>query len=65
MSDIAIDASLTLQWFLEGEADRGYSLKVLQRALVQTFAELPMMNRCHNSYLRKYCSRAGTLTRRL
>ena len=31
MSEIALDASLTLQWFLEDEADRGYSLSVLQR----------------------------------
>ena len=31
MSEIAIDASLSLQWFLEDEADRGYSLAVLQR----------------------------------
>jgi hypothetical protein len=35
------------------------------RALVQTLAELPMMNRCQNLYRWKYCSRAGTLTRRL
>ena len=35
------------------------------KALVQTLAELPMMNRCHNSYPRKNCSRSGTLTRRL
>ena len=31
MSEIAIDASLALQWFLEDEADRGYSLAVLER----------------------------------
>jgi predicted nucleic acid-binding protein len=31
LSEIAIDASLALQWFLEDEADRGYSLTVLQR----------------------------------
>lgn len=31
MSEIAIDASLSLQWFLEDETDRGYSLAVLQR----------------------------------
>ncbi len=31
MSEIAIDASLALQWFLEDETDRGYSLAVLHR----------------------------------
>jgi len=31
LSEIAIDASLALQWFLEDEADRGYSLEVLER----------------------------------
>jgi predicted nucleic acid-binding protein len=30
LSEIAIDASLALQWFLEDEVDRGYSLAVLQ-----------------------------------
>ena len=30
MSEIVIDASLALQWFLEDEADRGYSLEILQ-----------------------------------
>ncbi len=39
MSDLVLDASLTLQWFLEDEADREYSLSVLanlreKRALV-------------------------------
>lgn len=39
MSDLVLDASLTLQWFLEDEADREYSLAVLaslseKRALV-------------------------------
>ncbi len=39
MSDFVLDASLTLQWFLEVEANRGYSLAVLatlseNRALV-------------------------------
>lgn len=39
MSDFVLDASLTLQWFLEDEADRTYSLAVLaslseKRALV-------------------------------
>ncbi len=39
MSDFVLDASLTLQWFLEDEADRKYSLAILaslseRRALV-------------------------------
>jgi predicted nucleic acid-binding protein len=39
VSDFVLDASLTLQWFLEDEADRKYSLAVLaslseKRALV-------------------------------
>lgn len=39
MNDFVLDASLTLQWFLEDEADRKYSLAVLsslseKRALV-------------------------------
>ena len=39
MSDLVLDASLALQWFLEDEADRKYSLSVLgslseKRALV-------------------------------
>lgn len=39
MSDLVLDASLALQWFLEDEADRDYSLAVLaslseKRALV-------------------------------
>ncbi len=29
MSDLVLDASLALQWFLEDEADRKYSLTVL------------------------------------
>ena len=41
MSDFVLDASLALQWFLEDEADRKYSLGVLNslsenRALVPT-----------------------------
>lgn len=39
MSDFVLDASLALQWFLEDEADRRYSLAVVaslseKRALV-------------------------------
>ena len=33
-------------------------------ALVQTLVELSMMDRCHDSYPRKSCSRVGILTRR-
>ena len=29
MSDLVLDASLALQWFLEDEADRKYSLAIL------------------------------------
>lgn len=29
MSDLVLDASLALQWFLEDETDRKYSLEVL------------------------------------
>ena len=41
MSDFVLDASLTIQWFLEDEADREYSLGVLaslsgKHALVPT-----------------------------
>ena len=42
MSVIVTDASLTLQWFLEDEADRGYSLAVLQR-LQQDSAVVPSL----------------------
>lgn len=42
MSEIAIDASLTLQWFLEDEADRGYSLTVLQQ-LSEDSAVVPLL----------------------
>jgi predicted nucleic acid-binding protein len=42
LSEIAIDASLTLQWFLEDEADRGYSLTVLQQ-LSEDSAVVPLL----------------------
>ena len=42
MSEIAIDASLALQWFLEDEADRGYSLAVLER-LSEDRAVVPLL----------------------
>jgi predicted nucleic acid-binding protein len=42
LSEFAIDASLTLQWFLEDELDRGYSLGVLQR-LPEDSAIVPLL----------------------
>jgi len=42
LSEIVVDASLTLQWFLEDEADRGYSLTVLQR-LSEDSAVVPVL----------------------
>ena len=40
MSDLVVDASLVLQWFLEDEAGRDYSLAVLQ-ALSEKRAAVP------------------------
>lgn len=42
MSDLVLDASLVLQWFLEDEADRRYSLGVLA-SLSQNRALVPML----------------------
>ncbi len=42
MSDFVLDASLTLQWFLEDEADREYSLAVLA-SLSEKRALVPML----------------------
>lgn len=42
MSDLVLDASLTLQWFLEDEADRQYALRVLLR-LSSDRAVVPML----------------------
>jgi predicted nucleic acid-binding protein len=42
VSDFVLDASLTLQWFLEDEADRGYSLAVLA-SLVEKRALVPIL----------------------
>jgi predicted nucleic acid-binding protein len=42
LSEIALDASLTLQWFLEDEADRGYSLAVLEQLSTDT-AVVPIL----------------------
>lgn len=42
MSEFAIDASLTLQWFLEDELYRGYSLGVLER-LPEDSAVVPLL----------------------
>ena len=42
MSDLVLDASLALQWFLEDEADRKYSLAVLA-SLSEKRALVPML----------------------
>jgi predicted nucleic acid-binding protein len=42
VSDFVLDASLTLQWFLEDEADRKYSLNVLA-ALSEKRALVPLL----------------------
>ena len=42
MSDFVLDASLALQWFLEDEADRKYSLAVLQ-SLSEKRALVPLL----------------------
>ncbi len=42
MSDFILDDSLTLQWFLEDEADRKYSLAVLA-SLSEKRALVPML----------------------
>ena len=42
MSDFVLDASLTLQWFLEDEADRNYSLSVLE-SLSEKSAAVPIL----------------------
>ena len=42
MSDLVLDASLTLQWFFEDETDRKYSLSVLQ-SLSEKRAVVPML----------------------
>ena len=42
MSDFVLDASLTLQWFLEDEANREYSLAVLA-SLSEKRALVPML----------------------
>ena len=42
MSDLVLDASLVLQWFLEDEADRQYGLSVLA-SLSTKRAVVPML----------------------
>ena len=42
MSDLVLDASLALQWFLEDEADRKYSLGVLS-SLSESRALVPLL----------------------
>ena len=71
MSDFVLDASLALQWFLEDEADRKYSLGVLaslseKRALVPVLWFYEVGNGLLMAYRRKRISRdqvEGFLTR--
>jgi predicted nucleic acid-binding protein len=58
VSDLVLDASLTLQWFLEDEADRKYCLNVLaslteKRALVPMFWFYEVGNGLLMAYRRK------------
>ena len=58
MSDLVLDASLALQWFLEDEADRKYSLSVLgslseKRALVPILWFYEVGNGLPMAYRRK------------
>ena len=71
MSDLVLDASLTLQWFLEDEADRKYSLSVLS-SLSEKQAVVPVLwfyevgNGLLMAYRRKRIAQdqiAGFLTR--
>ena len=62
MSDLVLDASLTLQWLLEDEADRKYSVAVLaslsqKRALVPTLWFSEVGNGLLRAYRRKRISR--------
>jgi len=71
VSDFVLDASLALQWFLEDEADRKYSLGVLaslseKRALVPVLWFYEVGNGLLMAYRRKRISRGhveGFLTR--
>jgi predicted nucleic acid-binding protein len=61
LSDFVLDASLTLQWFLEDEADRAYSLAVLaslseKRALVPLLWFYEVGNGLLMAYRRKRIS---------
>ena len=61
MSDVVLDASLALQWFLEDEADREYSLAVLgslseKRALVPPLWFYEVGNGLLMAYRRKRIS---------
>lgn len=61
MSDLVLDASLALQWFLEDEADRKYSLSVLaslsgKRALVPLLWFYEVGNGLLMAYRRKRIS---------
>ena len=62
MSDFVLDASLALQWFLEDEADRRYSLGVLaslseKRALVPVLWFYEVGNGLLMAYRRKRITR--------
>lgn len=71
MSDLVMDASLTLQWFLEDEVDRQYGLSVLasltsKRVLVPTLWFYEVGNGLLMAYRRKritYDQIDGFLTR--
>ena len=71
MSDLVLDASLTLQWFLEDEANREYSLAVLEslsekRALVPILWFYEVGNGLMMAYRRKriaFDQISGFLTR--
>ena len=61
MSDLVLDASLALQWFLEDEADRKYSLAILaslaeKRALVPILWFYEVGNGLLMAYRRKRIS---------
>ena len=52
MSDFVLDASLALQWFLEDEADRKYSLAIL----ASLSKNVPLSLSCGSMKLATACS---------